>query len=80
MEVLIEVAKISGPVGVAIIVLYFIVKEFLKSMGEQRAEFTTVINNNLNDHSKALREMRDSNVKMIIVIEHLIKWLEKNNH
>ena len=78
MDIFIEIAKTSGPVGVAIIVLYFIVKEFLKSMKEQRAEFTTVINNHLNDHSKALREMRDSNVKMITVIEQLIKWLERN--
>ena len=72
MDILIDIAKISGPIGISLIVIWLIVKENFKALQIQREEFMDVITNHLKEHSEAMNEMT-------IVIRELTGWLKKNN-
>ncbi len=71
-ETLIEVAKVSGPVGIALVVLYLIVKEFLKAQERQEQRFITIIENHLQHTASVMNELKQS-------IRELCIWLKKNN-
>lgn len=72
MEILIEIAKVSGPVGISIIALIMIVKMFLKAMDDRDKRNSELISNHLNHNTGAMNDLK-------IVIRELCIWLKRSN-
>lgn len=76
---LVDLAQFGAVIFIAG-VLYFVIKEFLKFMRKQEDNFTEIIKNHLHDDTEAKNKLEQSHLKLAMMIEHLIKWLAKNNH
>ena len=83
-EILLEIAKIGGPVGIALIVLYFVVRNFLRNqkdsqsefmnfIGKQEESFKDTIDNHLKEQTKANNELASA-------IKQLFDYLKFQNH
>ncbi len=66
--------------GVAIVALVIVVKEFLKFMKKQEDNFSDLIKNHLHDDIDSRNKLEKSHQRLAMMIEQLIKWLEKSNH
>lgn len=66
--------------GVAIVALVIIVKEFLKFVKHQEDNFTEVIKNHLHDDTESRNKLEKSHLRLAIMIEQLIKFLESSNN
>lgn len=76
--IILEIAKITGPVGVAIIALIIIVKAFLKYLEKRDADQTTLITNHFKHNTEAMNKLENSIIKMTIVFETMHNWLKRN--
>ena len=80
----IELLKIAGPLGLAIAIIWFIVKAFLISIKEQRDSFMKIVSNHMEHdieiHEKtieAMNQMKESQKDNSLVIRELLNFLKK---
>ena len=75
---LIDFAQL-GVAGVSLIIILFIVREFLKFLKRQEDNFNEIIKNHLHSDVEAKNRLEKSHLKLALTIEKLLKWLKKNN-
>ena len=78
-EFLLEIAKIGGPIALALVIIYFIVKKFLEAqkffigfIEKQEINFKNTIDNHLDEQAKANNELASA-------IKALLDYLKYHN-
>ena len=55
-------------------------EQFLGFITKQEDNFNDIVKNHLHADTEAKKELEKSHLRLAMMIENLLKWLEKNNH
>ena len=81
----IELLKIGGPLALALVIIWFIVRAFLKEVSDQRDDFMLVITNHLKHdvelHEKvsdSINRLNEAQRENTSIMKTLMSFLKKN--
>ncbi len=78
--IILEIAKVTGPVGVSIVALILIVKAFLKYLEKRDKDYVDLITNHIQHNTEAMNKLENSIIKMTVVFETMHNWFRKNGN